>query len=121
MKNIKVVDVNGNEAEGSWNEKTYASKHEGCVRIYLNNKEVHVEESQLSDEDLSNDKFEKIDYMTKDFTAEQTAELINMLLNREEVMYALLEKEGITKKRYKNKAIEGINNVLAEIKEMQDK
>lgn len=121
MKNIKVIDMNGKEVTGNWNEKIYNSKYNGFVRIYLDNKEVNVEKSQLDDDIVKISEIIKIDYLTKDFSTEQIVELIDILLNRENVLYGLLEKQGITKKRYKNKAIESINNILIEVKQEQNK
>ena len=60
MVEIKVKDINGNEIKGLWNEKTYNSKYENCVRIYVNNKEVHVNKSEFSEESLKEDKINKL-------------------------------------------------------------
>lgn len=48
--NITIVDYSGTEQTGNWNGKTYSSKVDGnaeLARIYLNNKEVHVDKNIL--------------------------------------------------------------------------
>ena len=48
---IAIIDYTGEEKSGSWNRKTYSSKISGkpeLVRIYLDNKEVHVDKDVLA-------------------------------------------------------------------------
>ena len=48
MKNIKIKDYLGNELEGNWNEKFYSSKVEGTKRIYVDNKEVLINDEDVN-------------------------------------------------------------------------
>lgn len=48
--NITIVDYSGTEQAGNWNGKTYSSKineKPELARIYLNNKEIHVDKDAL--------------------------------------------------------------------------
>jgi len=49
-----------------WNGKTYSSKHEGGVRIYLNNEEYHVTKESL-DALLAQDEEKAKEAKTKEF------------------------------------------------------
>lgn len=49
--NIAIVDYSGTEQAGNWNGKTYSSKineKPELARIYLNNKEIHVDKDVLA-------------------------------------------------------------------------
>lgn len=49
--NITIIDYSGTEQAGNWNGKTYSSKineKPELARIYLNNKEIHVDKDVLA-------------------------------------------------------------------------
>lgn len=48
MKEINVTDRNDREIIGDWNGKIYDSGYPNCVRIYLNQKEYHIDKKVMS-------------------------------------------------------------------------
>lgn len=114
MKEIKVVDINGDEVEGRWNENTYNSKHEGCVRIYLSNKEVHITPDQLPSEqkkELEDEMIMKeIVSLFNKLSADNKCTLTFKLLNFYKMKEELLKQE--MKKKYINECVHEIEDII---------
>lgn len=134
MKEIKVKDIKGKEIKGQWNGKTYTSKEgEGYVRIYIDNREIHVstEEIEKVGADLEADrkriKKEKLDSFIENILRynepEDIAYIVDGILNpnqtslADEVLDEFLKLKGFERDRDQDKLIDFARNLYWEIKE----
>lgn len=104
MKKITVNDYQGNEISGDWNEKTYSSKiADNLVRIYLNNKEYHVEKSLLENvganiaEDEKKRRLEKLDEQISTMRTEDKIYMMQKLFYSYDVQETLIDIDARAK------------------------
>lgn len=79
MKNLKIVDYNGKEIEGNWNGKIYPSKIENTKRIYINNAEVIITNTEA--DKITNNTVEQqsTEYYFNKLDLEERAEILEYL------------------------------------------